>query len=1035
MHLARIARAPRSRSLLLLGALLALCACSKSNDVDASTNVGSSCQDTPSSLAALCPPGTALELTGSSATGESVCPAGEGEVKDTTGKVTGLCRTTTSCSVQCKVVQTCPCGIDSATRDGVVCAKCACGDGLCQGNERASCPPGDPVCVPCLEDCAGANCGDGVCNGTESPQSCPQDCAGKCEPNKPVCAGNKVLLCGADGQPAAELADCLASGQVCGNGKCGAKDICGNGLCDGAESPSSCPQDCMTVCVPGSISCKGPSQLQTCSADGKEASVADCPAGQVCGNGKCGAKDVCGNGLCEANESATLCPDDCKANVCGNGQCEVGESPISCPSDCSPAVCGNQMCEKDEQQTCPQDCPLIVCKPNDRRCLSLAILEVCNAAGTMATSVNCAGSGQLCGAGQCAPKLVCGNGACEPDNDEDMKTCPGDCTAACGNGKCDKPYENAQKCSSDCKDECGDGYCTGAESPKVCELDCPVDCGNGVCDSGETRKNCSKDCGFCGDDVCQPEETPAPLAPPDGSKEPCAQDCLKVKCAAASDCDDQVDCTIDTCGADGKCAHVADDSACGGGKCLGVGASPVAGSGGCVDEDGDTFLAASCGGNDCFDSPTQADAAKYGSVLPAQVNPGSLGEVCDGIDRNCNGSNQAKITASNESTLPLTPESSDAKTSLEVAMQPNADGSARRFVLAWVATTPDGPALQYAVTDPDGVLLAPGVQTVTTDPAVLAGVVYSPERDQFAIAWTTCPSALNVGHMAWISLAAGDLGALVDAFDPGDLHFDCEGGPKKATFARAQEAGGLARYTLFQMGGSQFGPGCGPVPEAAGHPLLIGEDASVVKLVEHPGWLCNGGNYVTPVGFVNERTRFDFYFRNAAGASGSPYGLFSWKPSGGAQNTVPVAGFNWASQAPSYGFDGTAIVAVTPDSEGLRYQRIDPVSYAAFDAPTADPSKPGQLIKAKLTPSAIVTNAKDTVVAIAGTDLPAAATNLMLLLRNQADGSALIPAGIMAKGDDLQNVRLIWDGSSFRAFYTSKIKGRQQVYTAPLRCD
>ncbi len=62
---------------------------------------------------------------------------------------------------------------------------------------------------------------------------------------------------------------------------------------------------------------------------------------------------------------------------------------------------------------------------------------------------------------------LCGNGTC--DADEDVFSCPADCT--CGNGVCDAG-EDATNCALDC-DYCGNGICGKGEDNSTCPQDCP----------------------------------------------------------------------------------------------------------------------------------------------------------------------------------------------------------------------------------------------------------------------------------------------------------------------------------------------------------------------------------------------------------------------------------------------------------------------------------------------------------------------------------------------------------------------------------
>ena len=106
-------------------------------------------------------------------------------------------------------------------------------------------------------------------------------------------------------------------------------------------------------------------------------------------------------------------------------------------------------------------------------------------------------------------KPICGNGKCEPPN-ENLQTCQQDC-AVCGDGVCSRPTEDGRNCLQECV-VCGDGIC---DMPEVCakakwggvnyacSADCTVLFGDGVCNAalGESPQN-SQDCAVCGDGTC-----------------------------------------------------------------------------------------------------------------------------------------------------------------------------------------------------------------------------------------------------------------------------------------------------------------------------------------------------------------------------------------------------------------------------------------------------------------------------------------------------------------------------------------------------
>lgn len=133
------------------------------------------------------------------------------------------CRSSGSCNFMCQFEVPCPCGVETLTKDAIVCAQCAqtsCGDGRCEGAERAECAPGSgSACVACGEDCGGATCGDGDCTGSETPTTCPEDCGGTCTPNAKDCLGPIARVCQANGAAYSEF-DCSTQGFVCRAGEC-----------------------------------------------------------------------------------------------------------------------------------------------------------------------------------------------------------------------------------------------------------------------------------------------------------------------------------------------------------------------------------------------------------------------------------------------------------------------------------------------------------------------------------------------------------------------------------------------------------------------------------------------------------------------------------------------------------------------------------------------------------------------------------------------------------------------------------------------
>ena len=407
-----------------------------------------------------------------------------------------------------------------------------------------------------------------------------------CEDDANVCTAN-VCNGGTCGTlPANDGANCPDDGDAC------TADMCGNGECthfpgnDGAD----CPDDgnlCTLDLCDGGVCSHPPDPKAPLCDDGDECTLDDhCVGNQCIGELKSDeCKGGCGDGKCEFGESADDCPADC--GWCGDGMCGVhenGPNGGSCPKDCLSA-CGDGKCEGGENfEFCLIDCGAC----GDGFC------------GLKESTDNCAGD--------CPP--TCGNGKCEFG--EHMALCPVDCMPPCGDGVCQKG-ENPFVCPVDCT-VCGDAVCGKDENGAGCPQDCLTPCGNGVCEGGENPQDCAIDCGWCGDGVCGFAEK-AQACPAD-----CAESCGDGQCQAnlgetdnncPADCeDDQDNDGITT--AEDNCPSISNPDQ--------------------ADFDQDD-LGDVCDLDD--DSDFDLDASDC-APLNAQVSH-FVGEVCDGIDNDCNG--------------------------------------------------------------------------------------------------------------------------------------------------------------------------------------------------------------------------------------------------------------------------------------------------------------------------------------------------------------------------------------------------------------
>lgn len=150
-----------------LPVLLLILAC---EDVDEGGLDASALGCVQSDLVGQCPVGS-NPLVGAQA--EAVCAeAVGGVVQDGEGQATGQCYGVGSCRVVCQFAAPCRCGVQSVSRDGVMCADC--------------------------QDAA--SCGNGTCEGGETPATCATDCGAVCNPGERRCDGERLEECSVQGR-------------------------------------------------------------------------------------------------------------------------------------------------------------------------------------------------------------------------------------------------------------------------------------------------------------------------------------------------------------------------------------------------------------------------------------------------------------------------------------------------------------------------------------------------------------------------------------------------------------------------------------------------------------------------------------------------------------------------------------------------------------------------------------------------------------------------------------------------------------------
>jgi hypothetical protein len=458
--------------------------------------------------------------------------------------------------------------VSDAVQDSCSCTEDECGVNAC-GQNCGGCPAGqqcsggtcqptacpDGVC-PCIPQCSGRECGEDGCGGVcgdcndddelectyfacdESTGQCerklqqgcliddicrddaevnPENSCEYCNEESPS-AWTAALSGGCDDGDGCTTGDscqggsCLGNVVFCDDGLSCTTDSCTDGTCAYAQVIGTCAfgGKCLTGGQTSSLN-----QCQYCDPDSPK-SPSNRPDGQDCGLP--GSGSSCFGGVC--------CTPDCNGKKCGSngcggtcGTCEAGWTCDSASSKC----------------TCTPDC-------TDKTCGS-------------------DGCGGLCGAGDCDDGISCTNDVC----------LDGSCQNDLLSGWCLVAKECLEKDEQSVVEPCK--YCDPVNPYSLTSFQNGKDCG----DSGATcqqGKCCQPNCGGrqCGSDgcggTCGPGCSGKAVCQPDVGKCVCTPTCAEKKCGSddcggtCGTCNDGLDCTADSCAADGQCSFTTNPGWC-----------------------------------------------------------------------------------------------------------------------------------------------------------------------------------------------------------------------------------------------------------------------------------------------------------------------------------------------------------------------------------------------------------------------------------------------------------------------------------------
>ncbi len=567
----------------------------------------------------------------------------------------------------------------------------SCGGGACLPGTPTICDDGDVCTVG--DHCQAGVCLPGSATGCDDGNVCTID---TCDP-----AGGcahlpaSVTACD-DGNPCTEADACTGAGSLvaclglakscsddnsCTVDKCDPKQGClfvllpdqatcddGNactqgdfcdhdGLCKGTplvcDDQDPCTND---SCLPGQGNCAfSPTTGPACS-DGKA-----CTSGDACVNGACqsGAAVVCVDGEGCTTDQCDPATGKClfapNSDVCSDGNaCTVGDI-------CSGGACSPGPATKcDDGEFCTGD----ACDPKTGTCSHVAAAD-----GVGCSDGDACTAGDQCKTGQCqsgvatlcADGNVCTSDSCNPASGlcvflplsaspcDDSDSCTvGD---SCQAGSCQAGKETCQcKKNADCLPlEDGDA-CNGTLFCRLSDHTCQLDpLSVVVCDATKNTVCVSWACDPL-QGVCSPKNL-SEGGPCDADNSLCTDGdhCQAGLClpGAATDCDDNNECTVDWCDPGSGCHHQALsigcndgdactlDDLCVGGKCTGTLAKPC--------DDGNACTADSCFQGTCTIKALTGTGCD-------DSNPCTLSDVC--LKGQCQSGSEKVCTGGDTCNLP-----------------------------------------------------------------------------------------------------------------------------------------------------------------------------------------------------------------------------------------------------------------------------------------------------------------------------------------------------------------------------------------------
>jgi hypothetical protein len=446
-----------------------------------------------------------------------------------------------------------------------------CAGGVCVGGPAPDCDDGDACtadsCVApdgCQHDPAVGNCcnTDANCTDTDLCTTNNRCVNNQCITDPVDCNDNNG--CTDDGCDPATGCTHVNNNDPCDDGSaCTTGDACAGGICVGGPGPDCNDNNvCTTDDCDAAAGCTHTNNALPCN-DGDACTTNDACAGGACAGGPppdCDDAVLCTTDGCDSasgcthTNNAVPCDDGnaCTAgDVCSGGTC--AGTPIGCDDGngctddgCNPA---SGCTHVDNTDPCDDG---NVCTTND----------LCSNGACAGSAINCS-DGNVCTTDECDPAT-----GCTHTNNDAPCTDGNPCTTTdvCSGGTC----QGSGSLPCDDQNDCTDDSCSPPSGCVHTANATPCDDGNpctedDACSGGQCGAGTPKDCNDlepCTDDTCNPETGMCEHA---NNADPCddgdvctvGDHCADGACqpGGPKSCNDNNDCTTDTCTPQTDCKH------------------------------------------------------------------------------------------------------------------------------------------------------------------------------------------------------------------------------------------------------------------------------------------------------------------------------------------------------------------------------------------------------------------------------------------------------------------------------------------------